>query len=144
MNTTQKIVELSDYKKIRKPKSKCIHNSLFDIEAVEMTSIMKFVDKLPGIEITKEDFDDYLLGPVTPSIELIITTIYLGDYLELNLDCISDKNIQNAAVFIRGIYDLKNPIETDNSYIFKIDPNNRSIWIDGYNLIMNLIESKTC
>lgn len=139
MNLAQNVFTLSEYKSKKNIASKKkTSENLFDIEASEFTKMMNFINGLPEILIPKEDLLKLHIN--TNNLSLVFAIIYLDKYLELDIDKISDNDIKNVSIFLKGIYDLNNPKETNISYIYNINTEKRTIWVDGYDLIQQLIK----
>ena len=139
--TNNKVVDLNDYRAIKEEHQSIgtINKDLFELTTDEIHRMMSFTNEMPEISIDKTEAIKFENGEYHSPIEALLTLVYLANYLGVETKDIPAEELSAAISFIGGIYDTDNPVEDNGNYIYKIDKNERSICIDGYNYIISIM-----
>lgn len=138
MNRSDNVIELSDYKN-NKANCKNEDDSFFDMDLLDISKAIQFTNCMPDIVIRESLMRNVDSGESDRTIQEIVAEVYLSNYLELPSDKYSSDHIRKVAKFISGIYDFENTINISGHVIYKKHQKERSIWIDGFNSIKDLL-----
>lgn len=136
MTYNNNVVYMNKY--MEKKKTRKTKEEILDLTPEDLYDALNFANNLPDIEINKNDIEKYIKND-NKNIDTLITIIYLMEYLELDPECITTEVIINATRFIDGVYDIEHPIIKNNAYIYKTHEKERSIDMDSYKYIKNLL-----